>query len=129
MKKYVLLGTYDSFKRPSVEIIATSDNPDKLECITDAINQINSKICDDNRITKEIENIIDQYLLEVDLFNETKDHISRIYVLGIFEINKFDRIITTRCTTCEKLIYEGPESAAKYLIIYCTDCAGKVLSR
>lgn len=123
MEKYALLGTYDNINRNNVEVIATSDNPEKLDYMMDAIKQINSKLCDDNCMTKEIKNIIDQYLLEVDLVDEITDHISEINVLGIFEIRQIGKVITKTCGFCGKLLYEGTERGAKGLIIYCTDCA------
>ena len=123
MKKYALLGTYDNINRNNVEVIATSDNPEKLDSMMDAINQINSKLCDDRCMTKEIENIIDQHLLEVDLYDEITDYISEIDVLGIFQIRQIEKVITKTCGFCGKLLYEGTESGAKGLVIYCTDCA------
>ena len=46
---YALLGTYEYGDRNNVEVIATSDKPEKLRCIKKAINQVNTKLMDKDR--------------------------------------------------------------------------------
>ena len=123
METYILLGTYENDDRNNVEVIATSNNLANLNHIKNAINQINGKMLEKDYPTKEINNIINLYLLEIDLIDEVTGCINEINVLGIFEINEIDKQIIINCNTCKKNLFKGSENEAKGQIIYCTDCA------
>jgi len=124
---YALLGTYEYGDRNNVEVIATSDKPEKLRCIKKAINQVNTKLMDKDRDepSKEVTDIIDDKLSEIDLVDDTTAFVNQINIIGIFNIIEVDSEITINCHKCNKILFKGTEKEAKRQIIYCVDCAQK----
>jgi len=127
IENYALLGTYEYGDRNNIEVIATSDKPEKLKCIKKAINNVNTKLMgkDRDEPSKEVNNIIDEYLQEIDLVNNDIGFVNQINPIGIFKITEVDSEITINCHECNKILFQGSEKEAKGQIIYCTDCAQK----
>jgi len=124
---YALLGTYEYGDRNNVEVIATSDKPEHLECIKKAINNVNAKLMgkDRDQPRKEVNNIIDEYLQEIDLVDDATGFVNQINPIGIFKIDEVDSQITINCPKCKNILFKGTEKEAKRQIIYCVDCAQK----
>ena len=122
---YALLGTYEYGDRNNIEVIATSDKTENLRCIKKAINQVNTKLMEKDRDepSKEVQNIIENYLSEIDLVDDTTGFVNQINAIGIFKINEVDSEITINCHKCNKILFQGFEKEAKGLVIYCPDCA------
>ena len=122
---YALLGTYEYGDRNNIEVIATSDKPENLRCIKKAINQVNTELMgkDRDEPSKEVQNIIENYLSEIDLVDDTTGFVNQINVIGIFKITEVDSKITINCHKCKKILFQGTGKEAKGQIIYCNDCA------
>lgn len=127
MERYALLGTYENSSRNNVEVIATADNCGELMNIRETIKGVNSHLIGKDRDAPNdlVDKLIKENLSSVDIADEITGYVYDITVIGIFKIDEMDIHITKKCPECGKILFDGTESEAKGLIIYCADCPMK----
>jgi len=119
---FALLGKYEYGNRNNMELIATSKDYEKLAKIWNAIKTLNRELEEKDRAISnpKIKRLIDSELGSTDMVDEVTGFVQEVRINGIFW---FEECITVNCATCHKLLFAGPESEARHLIIYCTECS------
>jgi hypothetical protein len=119
---FALLGTYEYGNRNNMELIATSKDYEELAKLRNAIQKLNRKLEGKDReiSSRKIRRLIDNKLASIDIMDEVTGFVHEIHIAGIFWM---EECITVNCGTCHKRLFAGPESEARHLIIYCTECA------